>query len=203
MCFENPLIQTYLQFVKISIPALWGGIHRILNTIFGVAIFIAIGQIFYMTNFSSIIAVSKENKYAKLVKYLPIDLNMQFKLKMNIGIKINLIIAVLISICNYICVQNITTSLIIFVILTILNFISEKFKLLTDLRKPKIIWDSEYTMMKENTNVMYLLFYTLVVGGVILISSQIITNIMVYVLLIVIITLVINIVMNRYIEKNK
>lgn len=85
----------------------------------------------------------------------------------------------------------------------LLNLIGEKFKLLTDLRKPKINWTSEYTMMKENTNVMYVLFYTLVVGISIFVISQIITNIMLYFLVVIMIGTGINIFMNRYIRKEQ
>lgn len=192
-----------LEVMKSYIPNLWSGINGIFATSFGTSIFIIIGQIFYMTNFSSIIAISREGKYAKMIKYLPIDLSKQFKLKLNMGIKINTIIATLVSICNYICTQNITTAILIFISLMLLNLIGEKFKLLTDLRKPKINWNSEYTMMKENTNVMYVLFYTLIVGISIFAISQIITNIMLYLLVVIMIGTVINIFIDRYIRKEQ
>lgn len=192
-----------LEAMKSYIPNLWGGINGIFATSFGTAIFIIIGQIFYMTNFCSIIAISREGKYAKLLKYLPIDLSKQFKLKLNIGIKINTIIAILVSICNYLCTQNMLIATLIFISLMLLNLIGEKFKLLTDLRKPKINWISEYTMMKENTNVMYVLFYTLVVGISIFVISQIITNLILYLLVVIMIGTGINIFINRYIRKEQ
>jgi len=192
-----------LEFVKISVPNLWNGINGIFATSFGTAIFIAVGQIFYMTNFSSIIAVSRESKYAKLVKYLPIDLNKQFKFKLNTGIKINMIIVAMVSICNYLCTQNIFGAVMIFIILTLLNIIGEKFKLLIDLRKPRLNWDSEYTMMKENTNVMYLLFYTVVAVAIILLISQIIKDKILYLSFTIISLITVNIFFNKYIVKNK
>lgn len=197
------IVMILLEFVKSSMPSLWNGIYNIFFTSFGTAVFIAVGQIFYMTNFSSIIAVSRESKYAKLVKYLPIDLRKQFNFKLSIGVKINTIIAILVSICNYICVQNVGIAVIIFSILMLLNVISEKFKLLTDLKKPKINWDSEYTMMKENTNVMYVLFYTLLVVGIIIVAGNIITDSMLYLMIVVVSLGIINLVVNRYIKQNQ
>lgn len=192
-----------LEFVKLTMHDLWNGIYGIFTTSFGIAIFIAVGQILYMTNFSSIIAVPRESKYAKLVKYLPIDLNKQFKFKLDIGIKINTVIAVFVSICNYVCTQKLGVALMIFAILMLLNVIGEKFKLLTDLKKPKINWDSEYTMMKENTNVMYVLFYTLVVVGISIVVGNIITNSILYLLLALVILTIINVIINRYVRINQ
>lgn len=192
-----------LAFAKLSVPNLWNRICEILSTSFGTSIFIAVGQIFYMTSFSSIIAVSRESKYAKLVKYLPIDLNQQFKYKLNIGIKINTVVAVMVSICNYLCIQDFAVAISVFLSLTLLNVIGEKFKLLTDLKSPKLDWDSEYTMMKQNTNVMNVLFYALIVVGIVLGISKIIENRTTYLIVVIAILIIIDSLLNRHIRKNK
>lgn len=192
-----------LAFAKLTMNDLWNGIHEIFTTSFGTAIFISAGQILYMTNFSSIISISREGKYAKLVKYLPINLNEQFNFKLNIGIKINTVIAILVSVCNYICIQNIGIALMFFSILMLLNVIEEKLKLLTDLKKPKTNWESEYTMMKENTNVMYVLFYTLIVVVILVLTGNIIENNILYLLFVGVSLMIINIVFNRYIKANQ
>ena len=54
--------------------------------------------------------------------------------------------------------------MIVFFELSLINLIGEKLKLIIDLNKPKLKWEGEYTMMKQNTNIMYELFYTFVVG---------------------------------------
>ena len=44
-----------------------------------------------------------------------------------------------------------------------LCLLEEKIMVLIDLNAPKITWTSEYTMMKENVNVMYEFFYAVIV----------------------------------------
>ena len=129
-----------------------------------------------MMNFTSIIAISRESKNAILTKYIPISLQKQFKLKVSLGVLLNLLAGILVTIFYYMSVHNVFATILIAIELVILNIIGEKFKLLTDLRKPQIDWNSEYTMMKQNTNVMYILFYTLLVVGILLGISVIINQ---------------------------
>ncbi len=197
------IITALLQFAR------WIGVDvieklRVVSiTSFGSAIFLAVGQVFYMMNFNSIIAVSRESKYAKLIKFIPVNLNKQFKLKLNIGIKINMLVAIILSICNYIFTKNFIGTVMIFLNLVFLNVIGEKIKLLIDLRNPKINWSSEYTMMKENTNVMYILFYTLMIAGIVFGISKLLVNNDLYLVFMVILTFLVNVILNEYIAKNQ
>ena len=56
-----------------------------------VGVVLAICQALYMMNFSSIIAVSKEKRWAILSKYIPLKLSRQIQLKLTIGKIINLV----------------------------------------------------------------------------------------------------------------
>lgn len=192
-----------LEFARLVGVDLWSKFYDVSITSFGGAIFLAVGQVFYMMNFNSIIAVSRDSNNAKIIKYLPISLYKQFKLKIKIGININMITTVLVSIANYFCTKNLLNSIIVFGSLLLLNIICEKYKLLIDLKSPKINWTSEYTMMKENTNVMYVLFYTLIVALVIFVVSKLITNINLYLIFMLLALLAINIILNEYIRKNQ
>ena len=62
--------------------------------------------------------------------------------------------------------------------------------------------ESEYTMMKQNTNVMYILFYTLLVVGILLGISVIINQTEIFLIATIVISGIINISINRYINKN-
>lgn len=197
------VIVAFLEFSKWVGLDLWEKFNEISVTSFGTAIFIAVGQVFYMMNFNSVIAVSRESKYAKLIKYLPISLKKQFNFKLSIGIQVNMITTIIVSVCNYIFTQNLIGAIIVFISLMLLNIIGEKFKLLIDLSNPKINWTSEYTMMKQNTNVMYILFYTLIIAGVIFIASTFIVNTNIYIMFILFICIIVNIILNEYIRKNQ
>lgn len=197
------IIVAFLEFSKWVGLDLWEKFNEISITSFGTAIFLSVGQVFYMMNFNSVIAVSRESKYAKLIKYLPISFKKQFNFKLSIGIKVNMITTVIVSVCNYIFTKELIGATIIFISLILLNIIGEKFKLLIDLSNPKINWSSEYTMMKQNTNVMYMLFYTLIIAGIIFIISTIIVNPNLYKIVILLICIIVDIVLNEYIRKNQ
>ena len=156
---------------QIGIDALKEFYERIVTT-WGIAVFLSISQVFYMMNFSSIIAISREANNSIFFKYIPLN----FK----IGTFTNLIAGILVTFAYYSVIKNIIYSLFVFIIVFFLNIIGEKFKLLVDLRNPQVSWDSEYTMMKQNTNVMYELFYTLAVIGILISFSFLIKNSLIF-----------------------
>lgn len=180
----------------------WDLLYKNAVTCLGAAMFLSLGQVFYMMNFTSIIAISRESKNAILTKYIPISLQKQFKLKVSLGVFLNLLAGVLVTIFYYMSVHNVFSTILIAIELVILNIIGEKFKLLTDLKKPQIDWNSEYTMMKQNTNVMYILFYTILVVGILLSISVIINQTEIFLIATIVISGIINISINRYINKN-
>ena len=190
-----------VNFANNFIPA-WDLLYKNAVTCHGAAMFLSLGQVFYMMNFTSIIAISRESKNAILTKYIPISLQKQFKLKVSLGVLLNLLAGILVTIFYYMSVHNVFATILIAIELVILNIIGEKFKLLTDLRKPQIDWNSEYTMMKQNTNVMYILFYTLLVVGILLGISVIINQTEIFLIATIVISGIINISINRYINKN-
>lgn len=177
-----------------------GMLYNMINTPIGAAIFLAIGQVFNMMNFASIIAISKEAKNAVLVKYIPIDLAKQFKLKTIIGSSLNFFNGIIVIICYYIFTKNIINSILMIISLELMNIFGEKLKLLIDLRNPKLNWNSEYTMMKQNTNVMYILFYTLAIDIVLLLIGNIIKINSIFFTLMIIIGIIVNIIINSYVK---
>jgi ABC-2 type transport system permease protein len=168
----------------------------------GFAIFIGVGQVFFMMNFTSIISISKESKNAIITKYIPMDLMKQFNLKVLFGILTNVVSIILVTAFYYICTKDILIAIALMFILLEINIFGEKIKLLIDFNKPQLSWDSEYTMMKQNTNVMYELFYTLVLAIIIFGISEIFNNITIFMIAIFIIFLICNIILSNYIKKN-
>lgn len=181
---------------------LWRKIRNIAVEPLGLAITLGVGQIFYMMNFTSIISISRESKNAIITKYIPIDLKKQFNLKIYLGILINMVAAVLVTIFYYMCTDNLIVSTVIFIMLYLINRIGEKTKILIDLNKPQLVWDTEYTMMKQNTNVMYELFYSLIVAGVFYVISLIFSSSNTFLLVVFIVLAIINIGNDIYINKN-
>ena len=164
--------------------------------------FLAVNQIMYMLNFTSIIAISKEERASIITKYIPIKLSRQLNLKLFIGKVINVISSIIIVSLYYVCTNNILNSIFILLISIGLNSLGEKVKILIDLKNPRIKWDSEYAMMKQNTNVMYELFYTMIIILISILLGFVITNIKIYFSILLIAVLIVNIRLNRYIFKN-
>ena len=181
---------------------LWEKIRNVAVEPFGLAITLAVGQIFYMMNFTSIISISRESKNAMITKYIPISLKKQFDLKISLGTTFNMIAAILVTVFYYMCTKNIVVSVIIFVMLYLINRMGEKLKLLIDLHKPQLVWDTEYTMMKQNTNVMYELFYSLIVAGIFYLISLITPTAEIFLLFTFVLLVIINISYNIYIKRN-
>ena len=173
------------------------------NNIQGLIVFIGVGQVFFMMNFTSIIAISRDGFNSKFMKFIPIELSKQFNIKSRLGIALNTIPAILMTIFFNSITHNIINSLLIFAILMLLNIMGEKLKIIIDLMKPWLDWKTEYAMMKQNTNVFYELFYTLIVLGVLFLFGRIINNMVAFLLTIAILLLVLNIVINILIYKKQ
>ena len=124
-------------------------------------------------------------------------------MKIVIGLIINLFTSILVSIAFYIFTKELLNTAILLIVLTCLSLISEKIKLLIDLKNPSLVWNSEYTMMKQNTNVMYELFYTVLITGVLLIISKIINDFEIYIFICLIVCIFIIIFLIRYIKENQ
>lgn len=187
---------------KVGVDALKEFYDRMMTT-WGIAVFISISQVFYMMNFSSIIAISREANNSILSKYIPIKYEKQLKLKILIGVFTNLISGALVTYTYYFVIKNLSYTILIFIITFFINIIGEKFKILIDLKNPQVTWDSEYTMMKQNTNVMYELFYTLIVIGILILFSFVIKNSVAFLSLILGLLIIINVIINENIHNHQ
>lgn len=192
-----------VKFAELVGLNLWKILNDISLTSNGLALFLSIGQIFYMMNFSSIVAVSREANNAMLVKYLPIPLKKQFDLKISLGLIVNTLATFLVTIFYYRCTYNAGLAIVLFLELSLINLIGEKLKLIIDLNKPKLKWEGEYTMMKQNTNIMYELFYTFVVAIVFFLISFVIKSAAWYLIVMAAVLYIANLKIDNYIKKNE
>lgn len=174
-----------------------------MNTSQMAMIFIAVGEVFFMMNFCSIIGISKESKSAILTKTIPIGFKTQFNLKTYLGKTMNLLSVLIITFAYFQATKNLTQTIVIFAILYLLDSIEEKIKLYIDSRKPQIDWDNEYAMMKQNTNIMNVLFKTLITLVILYLISKLIKNQFAYLIAILILSFIVNSFINNYISRNK
>ena len=174
-----------------------------MNTSQMAMIFIAVGEVFFMMNFCSIIGISKESKSAILTKTIPIGFKTQFNLKTYLGKTMNLLSVLIITFAYFLATKNPVQTIVIFAILYFLDSIGEKIKLYIDSRKPQIDWDNEYAMMKQNTNIMNVLFKTLITLVILYLISKLIKDQFAYLIAILILSFIVNSFINNYISRNK
>ena len=195
------IVVAFINFCKGFGWDVLGHLNKLLTSTVGTIVILAVGQLFYMLNFNSIISISKDGKSYKIMKYIPVSMKSQIKMKLMLGELINLIPGVALSWFYYTNTQDVITATAIFVALLILNVVGEKFKLIMDIRNPNINWDSEYTMMKNNTNVMFVLFYTLMVIVALAVLGSIVRNGKLLVCLVVLILAIANLLVDRHIKE--
>ena len=132
-----------------------------------VCIILGISQITGLFNYTSITAFSREGQNAFIIKTLPISLYKQYIYKNIPQIIINSIctFAILVTTKIKIPIIELKYIIIMFLLSSILS-ISNSFTLsLIDLLMPKLKWDAEYEILKNNKN--KLLQYALIVFNVI------------------------------------
>ena len=139
------------------------------------------------------------------MKTIPIGLYNQFKYKLYPGLIANGIIAIIITAFYGLFMPEFNFILVftLFVVLIELCFLEEKIMVLIDLNAPKITWTSEYTMMKENVNVMYEFFYAVVVIILLALTTFVFRNTTVLLIFLLLVLLVLNALINSYVRKNQ
>lgn len=131
-----------------------------------VCLIIGTVQIVGLFNYTSITSFSREGRNAYIIKILPIDLFRQFIYKSIPQIIINTIASIIIFlVINYkVSEIGIAYIAIMFVLSTILIIINSFILCLIDLFMPKLDWDGEYEILKNNKN--KLLQYVLIVFNI-------------------------------------
>ena len=139
------------------------------------------------------------------MKTIPIGLYNQFRYKLYPGLIANGIIAIIITALYGLFMPefNFILVLTLFVVLIELCLLEEKIMVLIDLNAPKITWTSEYTMMKENVNVMYEFFYAVIVIILLALTIFVFRNSTALLIFLLIVLLALNALINRYVRKNQ
>lgn len=172
------------------------------------ATLIVIGIIQLIFTFSnlSITAISRQGKNAQFMKYIPISLYKQFKLKAIPQIFLNLIVIFMILTTIYLKIPEITIEyyIIAFLLAIILNIINSYIMLLIDLKKPNLNWVNEESISKNNGNKLYQYVYTIFSFLILMYFSNIFENInfIISILSIIGILLLILIIIKKYIKNN-
>ena len=167
-------------------------------------IVLAILGFIFMFNFISVTAVSRDSENAVLMKTFPVSLKVQTMYKILPAIIMNIfpILFVLVVLKLMIEVSYIYLG-IIAILGMLVNFLVNYIGIIIDLKNPKLNWSSEYTVVKQNMNIFYLMVVVLIEVGILVLSAFKFSNIYLYLTISIVFLLVQIGIVNIYVSKNE
>ncbi len=163
-------------------------------------------QLIFTFSNLSITSISREGKNAKFMKYIPIPLYNQLKMKTLPQIFLNtiVIITILYTISLKIPKIGIEYYIIVFIIASILNILNSYIMILIDLKNPNLNWTNEESISKNNKNKLYQYVITIFMCLILSYFSKVFENInfIVSITAIIILLCVMLIALKKYIKNN-
>lgn len=143
---------------------------------------IAVNQFFSMMIYISATAISRDGPNAVFMKYIPVSLYKQYVYKTMPNIIMNIFsILVVLALVRYSIEISILDMVIAFIISAIMAVFQSFLVLLVDLKRPKLKWNSEYAVVKQNFNLIFPMIFSFVNIGIIVILGLAMDNYFVYV----------------------
>ncbi|MBR3613655.1 MAG: hypothetical protein IKL55_00550 [Clostridia bacterium] len=136
---------------------------NIINSSLGIIGILVSILFMFIFNYASVTAISRDGENAVFMKYIPLDYKKQIFYKAFPGIVLNIIPTIYIMIFVVIVIPQIRVKTIIYVLLIsqMLNVINNEVSILIDLKNPKLKWITEYSVVKQNINMIFVLFLTI------------------------------------------
>lgn len=153
-----------------------------LNNIYTVLVLTLIVQFFSMLIYVSTTAISRDGTNAIFMKYIPVSLYKQIIYKAVPNFILIMLSTSLVVIVSLV-IARVPIMLIIFTIIicVLTGIIHSYIGILIDLKKPKLEWDTEYAVVKQNINLMWPLIISLVLGGIILAIGLLLAKMPIYI----------------------
>ena len=176
------------------------------NSFIIICIILGVLQFFTMFIYISITAISRDGENAVFIKYIPVPLYKQFIYKIMPNIIMNIVtIIITLGVAQYILHLPIITLILLFVVATIIGILQSILMLIVDLKRPKLNWDSEYAVVKQNFNLVFPVLLSMINIAIIIVLAIWLGNTNVYIGLIIfgILFGVLTLIANRYLKKNQ
>ena len=126
------------------------------NTFFIACIILGVIQFFTMFIYISITAISRDGQNAVFMKYIPVSLYKQYMYKIIPNIIMNIVtIIITLGMAEYLLNLPVITLIALFVVATIMGILQSIAMIIVDLKRPKLNWDSEYAVAKQNLNLVF------------------------------------------------
>ena len=147
------------------------------NTFFIACIILGVIQFFTMFIYISITAISRDGENAVFMKYIPVSLYKQYMYKIIPNIIMNIVtIIITLGMAEYLLRLPAITLIALFIVATIMGILQSIAMIIVDLKRPKLNWDSEYAVAKQNLNLVFpvllaMLNIAIMVGAVFLLKD--------------------------------
>ena len=126
------------------------------NTFLIACAILGIIQFFTMFIYISITAISRDGENAVFMKYIPVSLYKQYMYKIIPNIIMNIVtIIITLGMAEYLLNLPVITLIALFVVATIMGILQSIAMIIVDLKRPKLNWDSEYAVAKQNLNLVF------------------------------------------------
>ena len=176
------------------------------NTFMIACIILGVIQFFTMFIYIAITAVSRDGENAVFMKYIPVTLYKQYIYKIIPNIIMYMVsIAITLGITEYILHLPIITLILLFVVSTIMGVLQSIVMIIIDLKRPKLNWDSEYAVAKQNLNLIFPMLFSMLNIGIMIGAVALLKNINVYLGLgiVGVLYIVATVVINKYLYNNQ
>ena len=176
------------------------------NTFMIACIILGVIQFFTMFIYIAITAVSRDGENAVFMKYIPVPLYKQYIYKIIPNIIMYMVsIAITLGIAEYILHLPIITLILLFVVATIMGGLQSILMIIIDLKRPKLNWDSEYAVAKQNLNLIFPMLFSMLNIGIMIGAVALLKNINVYLGLgiVGVLYIVATVVINKYLYNNQ
>ena len=176
------------------------------NTYIIACVILSVIQFFSMFIYISITAISRDGKNAVFMKYIPVSLYKQYIYKCIPNIVMGSITSIIsIVVANIILKLDMLMIVLVFIAAIIMNVAESIILIIIDLKRPKLEWDSEYAVVKQNFNLIFPMIISMIAIFIIILAGVFLTNINVYIG-IIILSLIFAIILyfaNMYLYKNQ
>ena len=176
------------------------------NTFIVACVILGVIQFFSMFIYIAITAISRDGKNAIFMKYIPVSLYKQYIYKCIPNIVMGSITSIIsIVVANIILKLDMLMIVLVFIVAIIMNVAESIILIIIDLKRPKLEWDSEYAVVKQNFNLIFPMIISMVAIFIIILAGVFLTNINVYIG-IIILSLIFVIILyfaNMYLYKNQ
>ena len=171
----------------------------------GMAILMVI-QFFSMFIYISATAISRDGQNAVFMKYIPVPLIKQIDYKVMPNIIMTTIMGIIsIVIAQYLFLMPILYLILITIAMISMGMLQSYLMIIVDLKKPKLDWNSEYTVVKQNMNLIWPMILGVANITIIGVLSYILGSFMnsyIIIGLLILIYLGLTMLVRKYIEKN-